>query len=226
MLKKGKYRALRNIPVGWLTQALHSTDRSERYFRVVLEVILFTLTAVFLMAAEKAGVIQSIILAFLIVHTLLWFLTGNFWVYMLDSFLIIRNPGMPKILSFVEFSRKYLTRFNAVEAILIYGSMCRKQFHGRSDLDLRVIRRRGSFVGWLALPISFLLRAYSFFIMLPVDLEVVDSLQFLKKQMREDEFPIIVYAREAFSLTQNGMVFEEIQKNPQLVMRPNEKMVS
>jgi len=200
-------------------QALHSTDKSERFFRIIIEAAAFVLAVCAFVELGKVATITAIVSAFVVTHTLLWFLTGNFWVYMLDSFLLVRNPGMVKIISFVELTKRWFTFFDSAETILIYGSMCRRQFHNRSDLDLRVLRRRDSFIGLLALPVGFILRAYSFFIMLPVDLEVVDSAKFLEKQMRKDEAPIVVYQRDSFSLPHAGMDFSEIRNNPQLVMR-------
>jgi len=218
MLKTGKYRALRNIPAGWALQAIHSTVRTERFFRIVLEVVILIVTGLVLWATDYLTIPSSLI-TLVVTHTIFWFITGNFWVYMLDSFLWIENPGIKTILSFVEFTKKQLTRTNSVEAILIYGSMCRGQFHQRSDLDLRVVRRRDAMTGLIALPIGLLMRAYSFFLVLPVDLQVVDGAEFLEKQMREDERPIVVFRRDDFHSVQFGISFEEVLKDPRIIMR-------
>ncbi len=37
MLKTGRLRALRDLPIGWALQATHSTDRSETVFRAAVE---------------------------------------------------------------------------------------------------------------------------------------------------------------------------------------------
>ena len=52
-----------------------------------------------------------------------------------------------------------------------------------------------------------------------MDLQVVDSMDFLKRQMRSDEQPIIVYCREGFELGTSGKPFWEVEKNPESVMR-------
>jgi len=41
MLKDGKYRVIRKMPIGWVLQAIHSTNRSERLFRIMAECLLF-----------------------------------------------------------------------------------------------------------------------------------------------------------------------------------------
>jgi predicted nucleotidyltransferase len=217
MIKIGKYRALRNIPTGWLLQAIHSTGRSEMLFRLSVEAVL--LVGLLGIVSTLFGNISSleILLCFVIVHTLMWFLTGNFWVYVLDSFDCMVNPGLKRILWFVHLSDRMFQRFNCVQAILIYGSMCRSQFHRRSDLDLRIIRATG-FRGIIALVLGFMLRAYSFFFLLPVDLQVVDSISFLRRQMRADEKPIRVFLRSGLEM-ETGLTFDEICQTPEIVLR-------
>jgi predicted nucleotidyltransferase len=220
MLKEGKYRALRNIPVGWVLQALHSTDTSERYFRIAVELAL--LTGMFhlvqaMMPDTDTG--HALLLSFVATHTAMWFLTGNFWVYMLDSFLWVKNPGVQGLINFINAAKKSYLASDSVDAILIYGSMCRFKLHGRSDLDLRVVRRRDSWRGMLALPIGLVLRSYSFFRAIPVDLEVVDSMEFVRRQMRSDERPIAVFIREGLEIAEMGVDFDEIVENPSIVMR-------
>ncbi len=222
MLKEGKFRAFRNMPIGWVLQALHSTDRSERLFRVCVEIIVWlSLYITVKYYAPDIGAGLAVLVAFIISHTIMWLLTGNFWVYMLDSFLWVRNPGIEGVVRFTQFTRSMFTTVDCVDAILIYGSMCRRQLHGRSDLDLRVVRRTDSWKGLLALPLGFLVRAYSFFVYMPVDLEVVDSMAFVRKQMRADELPIGVFVRPGVCIDEIGMDFSEVEKEPSIVLKDN-----
>ena len=34
----------------------------------------------------------TLVISFIIVHSIMWLATGNFWVYMLDSFYFVHNP--------------------------------------------------------------------------------------------------------------------------------------
>ena len=211
--------ALRNE--AWITHAIHSTDFSERLFRIIIEILLILLCFNFVITRGplKADILGSLVLSIFASHTIMWLLDGNFWVYMLDSFNWVKNPGINRILSYVRMCRRIFQVADMCNAILIYGSMCRSEFHNRSDLDLRVIRRTDSWLGILCLPMGFFLRVLSFFIMLPLDLQVADSMTFLRKQMRKDEFPIVVFLREGFKLQPSGKNFTEIEKNPSTVLK-------
>jgi predicted nucleotidyltransferase len=215
VLKTGKFRALRNIPVGWVFQALHSTDLSERLFRMALEGCFFLMVwSVFFKGQD-----YSVFKAFVVVHTLNWFMTGNFWVYMLDSFKWVKNPGIKKLTVFIKHLSVPFEYLDCCDAILIYGSMCRNQFHIRSDLDVRIIRRSDSKFGLVCLTMAFLIRFYSFFRVIPVDLQVVDSTDFLQRQMRSDEKPIVVYRREGVFIGSEGRTFSEIMLRPESVLK-------
>jgi predicted nucleotidyltransferase len=220
MMKQGKFRAFRNLPVGWLLQVLHSTDRTERWLRVGTEVLLIAALWYFL---ECVGYFSECYLqlfwAFLIVHSLSWFFIGNFWVYMLDSFLWVRNPGLEGVLSFVNFARRLFVNSDACDAVLIYGSMCRGAFHGRSDLDLRIIRKPGLLLGMKAIIVGYVVRVLAAIRKIPVDLQVVDSLEFLIKQMRADERPITVYLSPGFKIVNAGWDYEEVLADHVLVLR-------
>lgn len=219
MMKDGKLRAFRNIPVGWVLQILHSTDKSDRYFRIVVE--LFTigvlLTTMYLLVGTLP--MARIIVVVVLVHSVSWFMMGNFWVYMLDSFKFVKNTGLDDTLEFIQFVSKIHSRCDCANAVLIYGSFCRNMFHIRSDIDLRIVRRTDSPRGLLALYYGVLIRAYSFFKMIPVDYQVVDSMAFLKKQMRDDEKPVVAYKRDGFFIENEGVGLSQILANPSSVLK-------
>ena len=219
MMKEGRYRAFRNLPVGWALQILHSTDKSDRNFRIIAE--LLCLCLVLLAVYFVLGSVSSIdaLVSLTAVHTVAWLLMGNFWVYMLDSFKFVKNTGLDDTLNFIQFVSIIHRRCDCANAVLIYGSFCRNMFHVRSDLDLRIVRRTDSPRGLLALYYGVLIRAYSFFKMIPVDYQVVDSMSFLKRQMRDDEHPVVAYRREGFFVENEGLDLSTILANPSSVLK-------
>ena len=220
MMKEGRYRACRNIPVGWVLQVVHSTDRTERLMRILCEMLLILiLWSALTLAGFTDSVITKLLVAFVIIHSISWLLIGNFWVYMLDSFYWVKNPGIDSVIYYVEQVRLAYKLKDSANAILIYGSMCRNSFHNRSDLDLRVIRRKGIKSSVVSILVGFSVRAVAFIRKIPVDLQIVDSECFLEKQMRADEFPIVVYLRPDFHLKRKGLDFEAIKKKPDIVIR-------
>lgn len=220
MMKEGKYRALRNIPVGWVLQILHSTDRTERWIRILTEIAAVLILVGLLCLQEWCtSVFAAVAGSMIAVHSVSWLLIGNFWVYMLDSFQRVGNPGIEEVMRFVDTCRDVFLATDSSDAILIYGSMCRSMFHNRSDLDLRVLRRPGVWNGLKAVYSAMYVKAIAFFRLVPVDLQVVDSMAFLYNQMRDDEHPIVVYERRRGIVANRGLAYDTVVENPSSVLR-------
>jgi predicted nucleotidyltransferase len=222
MLKKGRYRAYRNLPIGWVTQAVHSTDRSERILRLTIEaiVVLVLFAIVSAITGEHWSALKTFAVVFVITHTVMWLLFGNFWVYLLDSFDAVRNPGLSEVIRFIDTANSLYKKYPAVDAIFIYGSACRSMFHGKSDLDLRIVRKKGLATGFVAICLGLALKAYSLFVRMPVDLQIVDSYEFLKKQMHRDERPIVVFLSDGQTdLPVLGIDFDDVRRKPEIILR-------
>ena len=211
MDKLGRFRAFRNLPVGWLTHANHGRDRTERRFHWYVEAIVL---AVSIVALRALGARSSVVIWFtFLIHSLWWVVNGNFHVYVLDSFRVVGTRSKPEIATFVRRATQMMAKNDSTRAVLVYGSACRNQFHERSDLDLRVVRGSGS---WLQI-VDLLLRAvrlrvWSLLKGIPTDLQVVDSYAFLERQMRADEHPIVTLCRPGDPPPKVGISLEDFVK--------------
>ncbi len=216
MKKVGRFRAIRNVFSGWVTHANHARDCTERMFHYVVEALL--------VLAAGAGVFcfgygwHAFAVMFVLVHTGWWVVNGNFHVYMLDSFRFVRNAGVDKELKYIVWAGGHFKMLGA-KAVLVYGSFCRKEFHGRSDLDLRIIRdpSRNS----LSLLIfGVYARIVSMLYGCPTDLQIVDSEAFLLKQMSIKEIPVDVFGGENLTKIKCSMSISDVCANPSIVMKP------
>lgn len=221
MKKRGCFRAFRNLFIGWLTHANHSRDRTERLVHWAIELTLVSavLCVWFVFLPERYKNWGYACLLFMIIHSLWWIVNGNFHVYLLDSFLGIHNPGIDSVLRYIQWISDYLSREHAVICVLIYGSFCRGEFHIRSDLDIRILRRKGSKGAGRLLLLAIYFRFVSLLRGIPMDLQVVDSIAFLECQMRNDEHPVIAYCREGFEVDNKGLSLQVVLSYPNLVLK-------
>ena len=149
MLKYGKFRASRNISAGRILQAIHSTGRSERHFRILVKIILLLLISMlFVEITLFPSPTISGTTAFIFVHIGMWFIKGNFWVYLLDSFNWVGDLVLSTIIVYSKLLQGRSGSEGNCQAIVICGSMCRYQFHERSHLGLWIIRRTDAWQGW------------------------------------------------------------------------------
>jgi predicted nucleotidyltransferase len=83
-------------------------------------------------------------------------------------------------------------RETSIQLIAIYGSMSRKELSESSDLDVRILRKKGFLNGLKACLFGSFERTRSLFNKFPLDLYVIDSKDHLSKT-REDETAIVIY---------------------------------
>lgn len=220
MLKEGRWRAVRNLPIGWIAHANHGRDFSDKMAHYCAELFVLLLLSVPAYFMEDQRLVACYMLGlFLAVHTVWWVVNGNFHVCLLDSFKIVRNAGWYPIIQYIEWVDGVMRKTGAVKAILVYGSFCRGRFHGRSDLDLRILRKEGMASALTLFPVVVHARLISMLRGIPTDLQFVDSEAFLLRQMRADEHPVCVFGKENLKQIEGGLSFEEVKEHPEKVLR-------
>ena len=91
-------------------------------------------------------------------------------------------------------------------------------YHDRSDLDLRVLQEGISLkVFWQIQKLRFIgIWRYK----IPLDLKLVDSIEYLIDEMREDEKPIVIYKAEQY-IYNEGASFSSLKDNPKDFLKVN-----
>jgi len=190
--KKGWWRAYRNIPVFLLHQRTTYMDKSERIFHSSMNfltalVLYLGFLSVDLFSNQWLRIFISLICA----RTISYFFNDHFWGGLLVSFDSVKNCGTERIRKYLIESQKRLSNSHSIYICTVYGSIIRGEFHDKSDLDVRYIRRPGFLNAISALSFAARERVIALFTRIPLDLYVGDSEKFLNK-MREDEIPIVI----------------------------------
>ena len=111
------------------------------------------------------------------------------------------------------------SKLSNIEAVLVYGSMSRRMFHNRSDLDIRIWQ------DGFSLKTFFMVQKYRFIgiwkYRIPLDLKLVDSMEYLKREMRSDEKAIVGYSKDDKPVYNSGFTLSDIKANPSEYLREN-----
>jgi len=191
-LADGKAR-LWNLPRGWAHQGFFYLDRTQRIGRVIFEIVPTVILA------GLIGAIGGIPLSHVwlwcaslwAAHTLNWVLNGNWWAGMLFAFPGLRNRGERATCAYLNDMADRLRRDRAISGAMIFGSVSRGQWHERSDLDVRLLRRPGAWNGVAGILVLLRERWIALWSRQPLDVYLADGLPFLKK-MRADETPVFL----------------------------------
>lgn len=211
----GRFLFFRWLPISWTLQAVHVLDTKEKIFRIVLELIpVAIIVALAVMDVYSWWVALG---AFVVLHTLFWLFDSTWLVGFREVYTGFRGKGIQSVIDFTDWSIKELKDCENVSAIAIYGSICRHMYHDRSDFDLRIVQSHGSLKTYFKM---IKLRAVGIWkYKIPMDLKIVDSQDYLRMEMREDEHPIIAYNKYDNFYDMTGDKYENLKQNPMLYLR-------
>jgi len=204
--KTGRWRAFRNIPVSWLHQRMRYMDNSEKLFHIgVNTLVCLILFAIFSLFGLFKSWFYRLLISLLSARTINWLINDHFWGLLLVSTPWVKNPGLEKIMSYIEDSRVRTINCKSISVYAIYGGLSKGRFHDQSDIDVRYIRKPGFSNALSSLSFAMRERAIAFFPRIPLDLYVGNSLYFLQK-MREDELPIVLKDDEDLMSLKYGFI--------------------
>lgn len=209
-IKWGKFLFFRWLPVSWGLQAVHVLDIKEMIFRIVLELV--PVLAIVAMSVMGLYPWWVALWAFVVLHTAFWLFDSTWLVGFREVYPNFKGKGIQSIISFVDWSIEELKNCDNITAITIYGSICRHKYHDRSDFDLRIVQERASLRCFFKMIKLRIVAIYKYRI--PIDLKLVDSIEFLKKEMRDDEHPIVPYNKYD-SFYNEGDSYEMFKANPE-----------
>lgn len=84
-----------------------------------------------------------------------------------------------------------MAKYESITGVMVYGSLSRGVWHDKSDLDTRIIHKKGIINSFIAYLIVHSERIRAVFNKQPLDMYMADSVEFLNL-MRDDEFPIFL----------------------------------
>jgi hypothetical protein len=154
----------------WLFQSLFYMDRTERLFKLSLELVLTLIVFGFL--SLRIHWFAGFLLAFIIAHTVNFLFNGHIW-----GVLKHYNLNFQDRESFNRYVQNLIERAgneSALGSFYIVGSLSREEWSPKSDLDARIIRYSGFFKGVRACWFALCERSRALFCKFPLDLYILD----------------------------------------------------
>jgi len=188
----GRIRPI-NLLQNWLHQGFLYLDSTERFGRAFYELIPSVILSLFLSLNFEIPFLSLSLWIWVVftIHTINWIVNDNWWACILFTFPQLKNPGERATCLYLNGMAERLKNRHSISGVMIFGSISRNQWHERSDLDVRFLRKGGVFNGIKAVLITSCERLIAFLVKQPLDVYLADDVTFFKK-MRVDEYPIFL----------------------------------
>lgn len=173
----------------WLFQSILYMDRTEKIFKIFVDLILF-LPLFLILNYLINNILLSILLAFILAHTLNWIFNGQIGVLLKNLNLL--NTDKEKFFAYMDNVKEKVVNEKSIRAAAAFGSLSRKKLKKTSDLDIRVIRKPGYINGIKSCFFVLKERSKSFFNKFPLDIYVLDSYKMINIHIKNEE-PVILY---------------------------------
>ncbi|MCC7551074.1 MAG: hypothetical protein KO316_06220 [Methanobacterium sp.] len=193
MVKESKHpffiRVILLTVSSWLFQGLLYMDKTERIFKISLDIMIFTIFYIYI--SSYLNPVQSLLISIISAHTINWVFNGQI-------FVLVKNLGFARneYQDFNKYLEKFYQRAKKEDCILLVatiGSIAREELKETSDLDIRVIREQGFSSGIKTCVFILKERSRAFLARFPLDIYLLDTDVELSKL---GENPVIIYKKE------------------------------
>ena len=193
--KDNKISSYIRIPIltasSWLFQGILFMDVTERIFKIFIDLLIFVPIYLILSYYNVTG---SIVYALLFAHTINWIFNGQIFVLLKN--LKLTRTEKNNFVSYVKYIKKIAEDETSIVAVAVSGSITSERLKESSDLDVRIIRRKGIINGLRSCFFVLIQRSKSFFKRFPLDIYVFDD---YKKLYDVDKNPVILLDKDECS---------------------------
>jgi L-malate glycosyltransferase len=148
----------------WTFQSLFYMDRTERWFKLSLDLGLTVLLW---------SVLHQWLTAFLIAHSLNFFFNGQLWGLLKHYGLV--HWAYDDFNAYVDELAQRARRESSIQSLCVYGSLARGEWNDQSDLDARLLRKPGPVNGLRSCLFLLAERTRALVKRFPLDLYVLDN---------------------------------------------------
>jgi predicted nucleotidyltransferase len=177
------------LGIGWCFQGLLIMDRTERLFKLSLDMALTVLVALPLTMIFHVRWALASIVGFITAHSINLLFNGQIWVLLKHFKCKIVRHSRDEFNRYIDDLERRIGNESSIFWAAAFGSLVRGQWNEYSDLDVRLIRKPGVWNGLCACWFVMKERSRALVRRFPLDIYVLDSFSGLA-ELRQDESPM------------------------------------
>ena len=172
------------IVKSWIVQGFLDLSVEEKIYKIIFDIIGVSIVFYF------TNLFFFQIVGIFLVHSVNWITNDHF----MDNLchLNILKTNNDKMFNDLILLKSIVNNNNRIVFVGVYGRIARgEKIHSGSDIDIRIIRKKGFINAIYFAFFGHFLRFYSLLKLIPIDLNIWNDISQLNK-MRQDENPLIL----------------------------------
>lgn len=174
------------LGVHWVFQGILYMDRTERLFKIGVELVIASILFFFALIAGFK-LIWAVVVSFLLAHTINWLVNSQIWVVM-KHFKMVRHTR-DEFDRYIGSLKRRIGKEPSITWGAAFGSLARGEWNEYSDLDVRLVHKPGLQNSVRACWFVMKERSRAFAQRFPLDIYLLDDFS-RSLELRPDEYPV------------------------------------
>ncbi|HHC78452.1 MAG TPA: hypothetical protein ENK46_01115 [Flavobacteriia bacterium] len=189
-----KYLRWLQIFTNWLMQGILHADMSEKIYKIGFTLFFGAIFFSLFYFQFNISIFKSIVLGFIIAHTINWFVNCNFYVLFVHRMRWLKT-SKPELFNQLTAIRQRLEKMPDKDWILYsvsHGGICKGTLNKHSDIDVSLIRKPGLKNMVKAILFYVKEKKYADIKGVPLDIFICDSPENCIQRSKRQKNPIVL----------------------------------
>jgi len=178
----------------WLMQGIFHADKTERIYKILFTIFFSSIFLIILFLGFNVAFFDSLILGFLIAHTINWVVNCNLFVLLVHriKWLKTTKTELFNQLFSIQNRLEKLSNKNWILYCVSHGGICNGTLNSHSDIDVSLIRKPG-FRNMISAIIFYVKeKKYADFKGIPLDIFICDTPENCISRSKKQKNPIVL----------------------------------
>lgn len=194
LILENKYLSWLQFFSNWLMQGIFHADKSEKIYKISFTIFFWIILIYIFSIGFKNTISNSIILGFLISHTLNWFVNCNVFVLLVHRIRWLKTSKSELFnqLYSIQNRLQHISKKDWILYCVSHGGICKGTLNSHSDIDVSLIRKSGFKNMLKAVWFYIKEKKYADFNGVPLDIFICDSPKNCIERSKGQKNPIVL----------------------------------
>jgi hypothetical protein len=176
----------------WILQSIPNADKTEKIYKILFTLIFWVGVFILFSVFSKMSIVKTVILSFVMAHTLNWIVNGNFYNLIIHRLMLVKL-SKTKLFDYIHIFEKKVESQDWILYAASFGSICKGTMKDSSDLDISIVRKPGIKNALLSILFSLKEKKYADIKGIPLEIYISDSPGNSIKRFGGEKNPVVLF---------------------------------